>query len=793
MSSLTDKVIKNTYYQFVSQLLNFIFPIFLTPFIISKIGAVEFGLYALVLGFIGTFGLFDISLSSSFVKFISEYYYKKEFNNLSKFINTGLIAYTLISAVFLIFGYVYSDSIISFINVSPELRDKSIFVLKVSLFTFFAANSSVIFVSILISRQMMYKTTILGMILSLAGFIANIIFLYLGYGLKSIILVQLISVVLSTLINILIAKQSVPEVKFSAIQFDTGMLKSMSKFGFQMQISKLSSFASEKIDEFLLAYFSVLSSVTYFNIANKLTRVGRFLPYQLVPQVAPVAAELNSKNEHEKIKTLFNDASKYFSIASIPLFVFMVFFSDVIVTAWMGKGFEISSHILRILVVGQLFNSIYSTPGNSITPNIGVPKFQMYEGLINLILNVVLSFFFIKYYGIIGAAYGNTIAVVISSLYVLFVSAKFFNKKISDLISSIYIKPIYVSVIICLVLFVLYFFAEKNILPLDGRFNSFVYLILLSILFFPISLVWLLSNNYLDERNKVVLAKVISKLVPSKLLSGKQGDVNSDYKYKNELVSVFIVSYNRLDFLKKCIENLIPTLENYNYEIIIFDNNSEDGTKEYLTGLKNDSDFKIFLNEINVGVNGKSLAAEKCSGDYLVGMDDDVVEFPMDWIEKMLYAYNNIPGISYLASDVVQDETTTGAKHSPDRYRSEFFADGKIELQVGPTGGWCYMLSRKVYEHVGTLLKRNDRIFFLEDADYVNRCINKGYRFGILAGVKVYHATGEYHNKAFKKTFETKMKDFGSGKDTAFELKRKIKNALSFRRYLVKLSDFSQR
>ena len=793
MSSLTDKVIKNTYYQFISQILNFIFPIFLTPFIIGKIGVAEFGIYALVLGFIGTFGLFDISLSSSFVKFISEYYYKKEFTNLNKFINTGLISYTLFSAIFVVLGWLFADEIVSFINVSEDLREKSIFVLKVSLFTFFTANSSVIFMSILISRQMMYKTTILGMILSVIGFISNIVLLIFGYGLKGIILIQLISVVISTIINIIIVKTSLPEYRFNPFQFDMQMLKGMSSFGFQMQVSKLSSFASEKIDEFLLAYFSALNNVTYFNIANKLTRIARFVPYQLVPQVAPVAAELNSRGEQKKLEQLFDDASKYFSIASIPLFIFMIFFSDVIVTAWMGPGYDVSIHILRILLVGQLFNSIYSTPGNSITPNIGVPKFQMYEGVINLVVNVVLSFFFIKYYGVIGAAYGNTMAVIVSSLYVFLVTTRFFSRRISDIFKTVYLKPIYVSVIVSSVLYLFYLYAEKNFLSITGRTQSFIYLIPLSFLFFLVVIPWVFSNNYLSERNKIVLSKIVVRLIPSKLIEPKVISLNPEYKYNDELISFFIVSFNRLFFLEKCVQNLLPTLKGYNYEVIIFDNNSEDGTKEYLKELEKNKRFKIILNNKNIGVNGKSVAAEQCSGEYLIGMDDDVIEFQEDWLEKMLYAYNNIPGISYLATDVVQDETTTGAKFPPERYRSEFFDNGNIELLVGPTGGWCYMISRNIYKDVGKLLQRNDRIFFVEDGNYVNRCINKGYKSGILAGVKVYHATGEYHNKNFKKIFDNKMIDLNSGKEKIFELKRKIRKALSYKRYLMIIFDYSKR
>ena len=38
--------------------------------------------------------------------------------------------------------------------------------------------------------------------------------------------------------------------------------------------------------------------------------------------------------------------------------------------------------------------------------------------------------------------------------------------------------------------------------------------------------------------------------------------------------------------------------------------------------------------------------------------DDDVVEFPDDWLSDMLAAFNTVPRAGYLAANVVQDEIT---------------------------------------------------------------------------------------------------------------------------------------
>jgi len=47
-----------------------------------------------------------------------------------------------------------------------------------------------------------------------------------------------------------------------------------------------------------------------------------------------------------------------------------------------------------------------------------------------------------------------------------------------------------------------------------------------------------------------------------------------------------------------------------------------------------------------------------------------------DWIQEMIRAYNIIPRIGYLATDVIQDETTSGAKLPDHNYKAEYY-DGE--------------------------------------------------------------------------------------------------------------------
>lgn len=790
--SLTDKVIKNTFWYFLSQIAGFIFPLVLTPFIISKIGTEQFGLYALMLGFVGTFSLLDFSISTSFIKFISEYYNKKDFLNLNRIINTGFLFYALFALILTVIGFFLTDYIVSLFKISPELKHLSIYALRMSLLMFFITNSMNVFSSVLISLQMMYKTSLVTTVINLLNFIAVIILLNYGYGLIGLLWSQFAAVSLNVIVTAVFAFSAMPVMKFGLAYFNRESLKKMSIFGLQMQVSKLASFASEKYEEFLLAFFSVLSNVTYYNIAGRIVRVGRFLPFQLVPQVAPVAAELNAREDKAKLKQLFSDTSKYLLLAALPVFLYIFIYADIIIETWMGQGYEVSVLIIRILVAGQLVNMVLSAPGNSITPNIGYPKYQMYEGLINLGINLVLSYIFIKYYGIIGAAYGNATAMIISSLYIFVVSTGFFKESKIKFISSVYFKPL-LSGILSAVLSYAVLLAAGNLLEIShGRIRGGILLVLTSGVFFTVYVFAVINAKYLNERDKYVIARMMIRLIPGKVIKEKT-QKPAEKSYNGELISICVLTYNRVGMLKKCLNSLIPSLNNINYEIIVWDNGSDDGTRDFLREYEGTGNVKTVLNDSNIGTKAKGLAVEMAKGDYIIGIDDDVIKFPDNWVQDMVYAYNNIPFMGYLAADVEQDEMTDGAKQPLEQYTEEIYLDEKIILQTGPTGGWCYMISREVYKEVGKFWYPKNRIFFADDKDYGRRCYDKGLKTGILKDVKVYHATGFVYNKDYKDIYDAKNKDYIVKDPFLYRLKVRFRRFFSLRFYLRRLIEFAGR
>ncbi len=239
------------------------------------------------------------------------------------------------------------------------------------------------------------------------------------------------------------------------------------------------------------------------------------------------------------------------------------------------------------------------------------------------------------------------------------------------------------------------------------------------------------------------------------------------------LVSINIITFNRLDFLKQCLSSVLKTTSDIGKEIIIWDNGSDDGTIEFINESAEKYAFiKPHFSKENVGVNAKGLSFELAKGEYIVCMDDDILKLPENWIGKMIEAFNTESKLGYLALDVIQNEHTTGAKYSEDQYEEKNYPNG-VTLQFGPVGGWCFMIPRKVYEVVGKLRQVKGKVFFGEDGDYIIRCRLKGFKSAILKDVKCFHATGPYYNRNYKFIFENKMADWNSPDIDPHVMKRK--------------------
>ncbi len=257
----------------------------------------------------------------------------------------------------------------------------------------------------------------------------------------------------------------------------------------------------------------------------------------------------------------------------------------------------------------------------------------------------------------------------------------------------------------------------------------------------------------------------------------KDESSQSSTSKKNIAVSVVIPNWNGKKFLEACLPSLeLQTFKNF--EVIIVDNGSNDGSLEYITS--GFPDYKIISLPSNIGFSpAVNLGIEKAVGEYIFLLNNDTkvdkkcIEELVKVLEKkkdvgmvaakMLNFYN--PKIIDSAGDYIDVVGHANNIGLGEKDSTEFNKEGYVFLVTG--GG--SLIRRKMFEKVG--LFDNDYFAYFEDVDLGLRAQMQGFKgyYQPKAVIHHIHMATSKRNPEFKEYLQyrnmtqTIIKDFPKG------------------------------
>lgn len=205
----------------------------------------------------------------------------------------------------------------------------------------------------------------------------------------------------------------------------------------------------------------------------------------------------------------------------------------------------------------------------------------------------------------------------------------------------------------------------------------------------------------------------------------------------NELVSIIIVNYNGLSFLKRSI----PTIKNQSYkniEILLVDNNSSDETIPFFK--KNYPEIKIIRNKINFGfAKGNNLGAKKARGKFLFFLNNDTELFS-NTVEKLMNAYQPKSILSGFQISWRDRKSRGHAGDCMDIFGYSCHDDNISKAKIFYADGVAMFLKKSDFFRLGMF---DEMLFmFQEDVDLSWRAQIFGYKIVPCNDAKLYHYYG---------------------------------------------------
>ncbi len=422
------KIISNTFINILSTAIAFVSAYVMTPIILNRMGSETYGIWIFINIFSATgyFSLLDFGLQGAAIKYIAEYKSKNDIERLQSIVSATISFFLAAGVLAAIILLVFNSFFLSHLfEIPANQAGKVSFLIDIIAITFLFQFPAIAFSAFLEGLQ---RYDYLKGVAIAAMIISNIfIYLFLRFD-NSVLFMVIVSSATSFGMMIcyaLLAKKILPEIRLTAFKAkkDTfGMLFNLST---KLFISKIIGLIFNNTDKILIGIFLTFSFQTQYDIVNKLHLILLSILSMFNQAILPATSEFFARNNHDTLKKLLLKSTKYVSVATLPSFIFIMFFAPKILSIWINPSFASLAPLVRLYCSHIIITMLV---GISSTMLVGMDKVgQVLKiSVLAAALNLFISIVTISKLGIFGLILGTAVSYIISSVIYIFATNRIF-------------------------------------------------------------------------------------------------------------------------------------------------------------------------------------------------------------------------------------------------------------------------------------------------------------------------------------------------------------------------------
>lgn len=405
-------IIKNSFFNAAALVIPGLFFIPATAYLARSLGVEQFGLLLLMYAVLGYSGIFDAGMGRAVIRKIAQSSSKKE--ELIT-MGTSLSTVMVLSSIPVVIISVFSFAITEWLNVSEENFYEMEAVLNLVAYVIPFFLTTVVAFSYLEGKEKFLQLSIYKVVTGAAMAIAPAIAVYNEPTLVAAVYGLLYARIFTAVVALVSLNKALGLLN---LRFDSGVLVELVKFGGWVSVSNIVSPIMVYMDRFLVSNSVGAANAAFYNAPADLIEKISFIPGSLARTIFPFFSRLGSHVEWEN--RIYFGLSLALLLILVPLFLV----AELVLTLWLGESYGIeSSTILRVIIIGFFFNALAQIPFAAIQAK-GRSKLTALLHLSELLPYLLLLFYLVDTFGLLGAAYAWSVRVIMDFILLFYFSKR---------------------------------------------------------------------------------------------------------------------------------------------------------------------------------------------------------------------------------------------------------------------------------------------------------------------------------------------------------------------------------
>lgn len=397
--------------------------IFLSPFILHRLGDAAFGIWVLIFSITGYYGLFDLGIRSSIVRYASKFTATGDIEDLAKLMNTSLFSYSCIGAISMLVTFALFSYVDNIFRIPPDLHGAARWlVLMVGTSVALGFPLGVVG-GFLEGLQRFDVNNWTSVATNLLRAVLIVLALNRGYGLLAIAFITTVLPLLTAALRAIVAF-SIRPVPFGFKYVDRATFKMMANYSGITLIIMIAGRLKFKTDTAVIGTMLSAAAITYFNIGSRIVEYGGEVVIALAQNFVPMASQSEATGSMDRLRKVFVAGNRLCALTIFPITAVLLVLGKSIIEMWVGSKYIATSYpILVILIIPSTLMWAQAASGRVL---FGISKHRTWafvtlaEGVSNLLLSILLVKLLRprgEEFGIIGDALGTAIPLTCSMVF----------------------------------------------------------------------------------------------------------------------------------------------------------------------------------------------------------------------------------------------------------------------------------------------------------------------------------------------------------------------------------------